>query len=32
MPDGLDGDTMHNLKGVHLVSHKQNKGKRAQRC
>ena len=27
----VDGDIMHTLKGVHLVSHIQNKGKRAQR-
>ena len=28
--DDLDGHTTHTLKGVHLVGHTKNKGKRAQ--
>ena len=29
---GLDRDTMHTLKVMHLVGHTKNKGRGAQRC
>ena len=32
LDSGLDGDITHTVKRVHLVNHRQTKGKRAQRC